>query len=97
MVCQVATDSIAERFIVAEGEVSMVVDGETKVLRAGEEFLVEPGVAHQPFNATGAEAIVRGPLTPEYALPRDFGVFLTKAYGFFDESQANGRPPKALL
>ena len=89
--------TFAERFIVAEGEVSMVVDGETHVLRAGEEFLVEPGVAHQPFNATGTEAIVRGPLTPDYALPRDFAVFLTQAYGFFDESPANNRPPRALL
>ena len=70
--------TFAERFIVAEGEVSMQVDGETKVLRAGEEFLVEPGVAHRPFNATGTEAIVLGPLTPDYALPRDFGVFLTQ-------------------
>ena len=34
---------------------------------------------------------------PAYALPRDFGVFLTQAYGFFDESPANGRPPRALL
>ena len=70
--------TFAERFIVAEGEVSMQVDGETKVLRAGEEFLVEPGVAHRPFNATGTEAIVLEPLTPDYALPRDFGVFLTQ-------------------
>jgi mannose-6-phosphate isomerase-like protein (cupin superfamily) len=89
--------TFAERFIVAAGEVSMVVDGETRVLHAGEEFLVEPGVAHQPFNASETEAIVRGPLTPDYALPRDFSVFLTQAYGFFDESPANGRPPRALL
>lgn len=33
--------TFAERFIVAEGEVSMLLDGDTKVLRAGEEFLVE--------------------------------------------------------
>ena len=89
--------TFAERFIVAEGEVSVLVNGETKVLRAGEEFLVEPGVIHQPFNATGTKAIVLGPLTPAYALPRDFGVFLTQAYGFFDESPANGRLPRALL
>ena len=89
--------TFAERFIVAEGEVSMVVDGETKVLRAGEEFLIEPGVTHRPFNASAKEAVVRGPMTPAYALPRDFGVFLTQAYGFFDEAPANGRPPRALL
>ena len=57
--------TFAERFIVAEGEVSLVVNGETKVLHAGEEFLVEPGVAHQPFNGSGMPAIVRGPLKME--------------------------------
>ncbi len=89
--------TFAERFMVAKGEVSLFVDGQTKVLRVGEEFLVEPGVAHKPFNATGTEAVVLGPETPAYGLPRDFGVFLTQAYGFFDDSPANGRPPRALL
>lgn len=89
--------TFAERFIVAEGEVSMEVNGEIKVLRAGEEFLVEPGVAHRPFNASDREAIVRGPTTAPYALPRDFGVFLTQVYGFFDESPANARPPRVVL
>ena len=88
--------TFAERFIVAEGEVSLLVGGQTMVLRAGDEFLVEPGVAHKPFNATGAKAIVLGPETPAYGLPRDFAVFLTQAYGFFDESPANGGPLRAL-
>ena len=89
--------TFAERFIVAKGEVSMELNGEIKVLRAGEEFLVEPGVAHRPFNASDREAIVRGPTTAAYALPRDFGVFLTQVYGFFDESPANARPPRVVL
>ena len=89
--------TFAERFIVAEGEVSLLVGGETTVVRAGEEFLVEPGIAHKPFNATDQPAVVRGPDTPDYALPREFGVFLTQAYGFFDESPANGHMPRALL
>ena len=41
--------------------------------------------------------VVSGPLEPEYALPEQFAVFLTQAYGFFDESPSNNRPPKALL
>ena len=86
-----------ERFIVAQGEVSLLVNGQSKVLRAGEEFVVEPGLAHRPFNATGAEAVILWPDTPAYGLPLDFGVFLTQAYGFFDESPANSRPPRALL
>jgi hypothetical protein len=30
-------------------------------------------------------------------LPKRFVVFLTQAYRFFDESEANSRPPAALL
>jgi hypothetical protein len=41
--------------------------------------------------------IVKPPLTTEYALPEQFTVFLTQAYGFFDESESNSQPPKALL
>ncbi len=89
--------TFAERFIVVKGEVSILVEDETKVVRVGEEFVVEPGTVHKPFNATGEEAVVRGPNTAAYGLPRDFGVFLTQAYGFFDESPDNGRAPLALF
>ena len=56
-----------------------------------------PGTPHKPFNETGAPVVVRGPFEPEYAIPAQFSVFLTQAYGFFDEAEANNRPPKALL
>jgi mannose-6-phosphate isomerase-like protein (cupin superfamily) len=86
-----------EKFIVAEGTLSLMVDGEKKTLRAGETLLVPPGTPHKPFNETDAPVVVRGPFAPEYAIPEQFSVFLTQAYGFFDESEAHGRPPKALL
>ena len=89
--------SFGERFLVAQGTISLLVNGETKLLHAGEEWTVPPGTPHKPFNPTDTTAVVRGPFTPEYALPRQFAVFLTQAYGFFDESEANGRPPRALL
>lgn len=87
----------AEKFIVAEGTLSLMVNGEKKVLRAGETFLVAPGTPHKPFNETDAPTVVRGPFEPEYAIPEQFSVFLTQAYGFFDEAEANNRPPKAIL
>ena len=89
--------SFAENFIVAEGTLSLLVNGEKRLVRAGESLLVTPGTRHKPFNETDARVVVRGPLTPEYAIPERFLVFLTQAYGFFDESESNGRPPKALL
>ncbi len=89
--------SFPENFIVTEGTLSLLVNGEKKLLRPGESLLVNPGTPHKPFNETDAPVVVKGPLTPEYALPERFTVFLTQAYGFFDESESNRQPPKALL
>ena len=89
--------SIPENFIVAEGTLSLLVNGEKKLLRPGETLLVTPGTPHKPFNETGSRVVVKGPLTPEYAVPDWFTVFLTQAYGFFDESESNNQLPKALL
>jgi hypothetical protein len=58
---------------------------------------VKPGTPHKPFNETDSHVVIKPPLTPEYALTEEFSVFLTQAYGFFDESESNSRPPKALL
>ena len=89
--------TFAERFRVQRGTVAVLVDGEVVHLHGGEEFLVAPGVVHQPFNPTEEEAVVLGPLTPEYALPERFGIFLSQAYGFFDAAPENGVAPRALL
>ena len=89
--------TFAERFRVQRGTVAVLADGEVVHLHAGEEFLIEPGVVHKPFNPTQEEAIVSGPLTPEYALPDRFGIFLAQAYGFFDAAPENGLLPRALL
>ncbi len=89
--------SLPENFIVAEGTLSLLVNGEKKILRPGESLLVNPGTPHKPFNETDSPVVVKGPLTPEFALSEQFTVFLTQAYGFFDESESNRRPPKALL
>lgn len=89
--------SFPENFIVAEGTLSLLVNGEKKILRAGESLLVTPGTPHRPFNETDSRVIVKGPLTPEYGIPERFSVFLTQAYGFFDESESNSQMPNALL
>ena len=89
--------SFSERFRVERGTVALQVNGEARYLHAGEEFTVDPGVVHKPYNPTDYEAVVIGPLTPEYALPELFGVFLTQAYGFFDAAPENEELPRALL
>jgi hypothetical protein len=82
---------------VERGTVSVLLGDEVVQLHAGDEYLVAPGVSHRPFNQTDQEAVVSGPLTPEYALPERFGVFLSQAYGFFDAAPENSSPPRALL
>ena len=89
--------TFAERFRVQRGTVAVLADGEVIHLHPGEEFFVAPGVVHQPFNPTEEEAVVLGPLTPEYALPERFGIFLSQAYGFFDAAPENRVAPRALL
>ncbi len=89
--------SFAEKFAVAEGTLSVLFQGQRRVVRPGETLLVPPGTPHKPFNETGARVVVRGPMEPEYGMPELFSVFLTQAYGFFDESPANSQPPAALF
>jgi quercetin dioxygenase-like cupin family protein len=89
--------SLPENFTVTEGTLSLLVNGEKKLLRPGESLLVNPGTPHKPFNETDSRVVVRAPLTPEYALTEEFTVFLAQAYGYFDESESNSQPPKVLL
>jgi mannose-6-phosphate isomerase-like protein (cupin superfamily) len=89
--------TFTEKFVVTEGTMTMLFNGEKRTLHAGETLEVPPGTPHKPFNETDARVVVRGPMTLEYAMPERFSVFLTQAYGFFDESPANGQMPKALL
>jgi mannose-6-phosphate isomerase-like protein (cupin superfamily) len=89
--------TFSERFRVKRGTVSVRHGNEVVQLHAGKDFLVAPGVVHKPFNQTDQVAVVSGPITPKYALPERFGIFLSQAYGFFDAKPENGRPPRALL
>ncbi len=86
-----------ERFHVTEGSISLLISGEVVVVETGEEELVPPGTIHKPYNPNDVPAVVGGPLTRDYALPDEFGVFLTQAYGYFDESPGNSQPPQALF
>lgn len=89
--------SFSERFRVERGIVSVRHGEDIVQLHAGEELLLAPGIVHKPFNETDQIAVVSSPLTPDYALPERFGIFLSQAYGFFDRAPENGLPPRALL
>jgi quercetin dioxygenase-like cupin family protein len=56
--------AIHERFTVREGELTLLRDGERMVVRAGEQADIEPGVWHDWWNESGADALVRVEITP---------------------------------
>jgi hypothetical protein len=63
-------NSFPENFIVAEGVLSLIINGEKRLLHAGESLLVATGNPHKPFNETDSRVVIReGLLTPEYGIP----------------------------
>jgi mannose-6-phosphate isomerase-like protein (cupin superfamily) len=86
-----------ERVRVTAGRLTVELKDGPKVVGPGEEFLIAPGMRHQLCNRHAEEAVVEPPREPEYALPRRFTLFLSQAYGFFDEDPRNARPPRALF
>jgi quercetin dioxygenase-like cupin family protein len=55
---------IVERFTVLEGELTLKLAGEIRVLRQGETGVIEPGVWHDWWNAGRQNARVRVEITP---------------------------------
>jgi len=55
--------SFSERFMVAEGTLSLLTNGEVRELGPSESFLVSPGTPHKPFNQTNKPVVVRGVLS----------------------------------
>ena len=86
--------SFSERFMVAEGSLSLLVNGEVKELGPSESFLVTPGTPHKPFNRTNEPVVVRGPLTEEYGIPEPFSVFLCRFTVSLTRTQPTSRLPK---
>jgi quercetin dioxygenase-like cupin family protein len=56
--------TIFERFTTIEGELTVKLDGDTSILRAGATAVVEPGVWHDWWNAGDRDARVRVEVTP---------------------------------
>ena len=56
--------ALVEQFTVLEGELTVMCDGQTSILRRGETALIEPGVWHDWWNAGDRDARVRVEVTP---------------------------------
>jgi quercetin dioxygenase-like cupin family protein len=53
-----------ERFTVLEGELTLKCEGQTSILRAGEEAVIEPDAWHDWWNASAEDARARVEVTP---------------------------------
>ena len=56
--------ALSERFTPLEGELTVKCNGKTSILRQGETAIIEPGVWHDWWNATGRDVRVRVEITP---------------------------------
>src|SRR5262249_29530507 len=56
--------ALVERFTVLEGELTLKLDGQTRIVHEGESAVVEPGVWHDWWNAGDRDARARVEVTP---------------------------------
>jgi len=80
-------ENFTETFTVKNGTLSMLVNGEKRILKAGETISVPPMTKHKPFNETGEPVLVES--DDEKTLPVEFGYHLSQLYGVMD-SYPNG-------
>lgn len=84
-------ENFDESFTVLKGSLSLEVEGQIKVLEAGESFVVKRGTPHRPFNATDQSVEV------ECKMAAAFAYCLEHLYGLWDADSSNATPPKILL
>ena len=75
-------ENFTETFTVKNGTLSMLVNGEKRILKAGETISVPPMTKHKPFNETGEPVLVES--DDEKTLPVEFGYHLSQLYGIMD-------------
>src|SRR5215472_16115090 len=56
--------ALTERFTPLEGELTVKLNGQVRILHQGETAVIEPGVWHDFWNATGRNILVRIEITP---------------------------------
>ncbi len=80
-----------EVFSVATGQLSLLLNGEKKVLKAGESFTVPRGTYHKFFNETNQ------PVTGMSEVPAGFAFALTQLYGVSRDNPVIFQSPRLLL
>jgi mannose-6-phosphate isomerase-like protein (cupin superfamily) len=85
-----------EMFIVKEGVLSMLVNGQVKTVKAGESYFIPKGTPHKPFNGTDQVVIVEDNGNGKN-LPTKFAYFLAQFYPFVDSMGDNPKNFNMLM
>ncbi len=88
-------ENFTETFTVKSGTMSMLVNGEKRILRPGETISVPPMTKHKPFNETNQPVVVES--SDEQTLPVEFGYHLSQLYGFMDRYPNGPGTPQMLM
>ncbi len=80
--------NLDETFTVKEGVLSILVNGEKKVLQKGESITVKSGTRHKPFNETDLPVIIES-TEDERTVPVEFAYHLSQLYPFTDSLGEN--------
>jgi len=88
-------EHFTETFTVKSGKLSILINGDKRMLTAGETVSIPPMTRHKPFNETGETVIVES--DDPRTLPVEFGFLLTQLYGFMDEFPGGPSTPQMLM
>jgi mannose-6-phosphate isomerase-like protein (cupin superfamily) len=75
--------NLVETFTVKEGVLSILVNGEKKIVKAGESLTIPVGTPHRPFNETDQPVIIESDEI-EKSLTVEFAYHLSQIYRFGD-------------
>lgn len=76
-----------EVFEIANGELSMWVNGTVQKIRPGESLTIPKGTPHKPFNETADTIFTKGTV----AFPEQFAFYLKQVYGVMDRDPGFGK------
>jgi mannose-6-phosphate isomerase-like protein (cupin superfamily) len=84
-----------EYFVVEKGTLSLLINGEKRILRAGESILIPKGTPHKPFNETNQTVVLNDSTDTYPTMPSYFAYGLSQLYPVMD--QHGSKSPKVLL
>lgn len=84
-------ENFDEAFLVKSGTLSMQYGNDIKKITAGQTIVIPKNTPHKPFNESDSLVEVTS------IMPIDFAYCLSQIYPFWDENEANSKPPKVLL